>query len=1278
MFSRSKKKEDKESKEGSKEGKEEGLKVEDAVVSLVPTEAGDQKADAGAAAAADQHAAEDGKEEQADEKEKPKGKGGLLKKFKPTNVAPKALMGGVDQQERPPMERDRYWEASVSIKSFQNLTKETIKFFFVVSMEHENPKVRGKVRLLPKFTGTFTLGKGEAKTPITPVVLFDKKEFKMSYKELERHRVKVDIWEISCWTFNTYLGYKTMKLSDVARRDPNLTMLLKRKLTRKQQKEQRQRGRTVADVAQVWLTISLEEIFDFTLECDNWTLELNPRFGQFPQLKNNYSRLTFLMPKNKRSLPGQNQLASSTSSSTTAWIKKNEVGAFFWPRCGKYIFRGTRSHLTQSYFMVLIGTTSTIVNEKMEKLRPGAVGGTGGRSLMNLVSVLQISVFQGQVKNFRHFTSGDPESYVLGKLCGNIKAVARSKSLGFEEQDLKIERPQQLALVANVSNLNSNERHLVVKVKKCESLPAADAETGLSDPFLRVTWDGSSMTSPVMKQTVRPVFNQCFFFPVRIMRMTGRERRKEKEILKCELRSRNIVKIEVWDDDKQTNADYLGGCLVRISDMLQVRRKEKVNMLGRFKKAADAGEEEEEEDSEEEMQVKGGEWFLDLKDSRVFDGTKMPLTGGSVHSGVQPSIHFEVFFFPDFPSDMKWEEEEEGKEDDLWPKVKEQWDKENEVFAGEYKTKFPDSIGARPPKEGMGNYTSASLRRFPLEARNPLTMQDVPLMAFVCPIIIPEKFSFPAFLMHWVHCLMFDGSTSQQRFGLLPNGAWKHTEFFMQRRKGAPQDHAVLLCSLLLGCKKDAFVCKGTWSDGERSCEHAWVMTREEGWVTFWDPAKKQMYHMPQRYNTKAARKSHKESKKKKRNGEEGDDGEQLAIAEVEDDEDDEDGEKKTTLQWEDEVEDARIRVEDMAGLPTIGRMPKPKMRADKKKENKGEKEREEMLHRRMAEAVAPDFKLVEPSKLVDWLPYDSIEVVFNADNLWANRQNHHPACITYDLEVSSDDEAPAKESGKEKKEEKVKYKKWRPLIQADEDEKRLKDLVTASVISPNVSMQPELSGIIVENIRKDLLIEMQQNIELHRSKKGVDTIFDSGVTPTQLTEQLDQFLFIHEKFSQIDPDFPAVAELLNAYPPVNNPVQAMTMEEQMTPEEFIVRILKPSRWNNKGSPFFSAATESSNYNLDQQQRWTELFELIAEFQLQLPNFPTKRGKKFSGFPVHFNTSEADSIREYLMSDSTYRQMIDNEDEDTTYTVYCKIYPLLGGVLSVWFYIGVQETVREV
>ncbi|KAG7259875.1 hypothetical protein CRUP_025073 [Coryphaenoides rupestris] len=76
-----------------------------------------------------------------------------------------------------------------------------------------------------------------------------------------------------------------------------------------------------------------------------------------------------------------------------------------------------------------------------------------------------------------------------------------------------------------------------------------------------------------------------------------------------------------------------------------------------------------------------------------------------------------------------------------------------------------------------------------------------------------------------------------QRAPLVGGGAkqeqWCSLLAFLCRGKGDCEDHATLLCSLLLGFGLDAYVCVGTRTRGG---PHAWVLTRgTDGSITFWE-----------------------------------------------------------------------------------------------------------------------------------------------------------------------------------------------------------------------------------------------------------------------------------------------------------------------------------------------------------------------------------------------------------------------------------------------------------
>lgn len=79
---------------------------------------------------------------------------------------------------------------------------------------------------------------------------------------------------------------------------------------------------------------------------------------------------------------------------------------------------------------------------------------------------------------------------------------------------------------------------------------------------------------------------------------------------------------------------------------------------------------------------------------------------------------------------------------------------------------------------------------------------------------------------------------AQEKAPVVGSGVAKHEQWctllaFLSQGKGDCEDHATLLCSLLLGFGLDAYVCVGTKAKG---APHTWVLTRgTDGSVTFWE-----------------------------------------------------------------------------------------------------------------------------------------------------------------------------------------------------------------------------------------------------------------------------------------------------------------------------------------------------------------------------------------------------------------------------------------------------------
>merc|ERR1712217_925717 len=109
--------------------------------------------------------------------------------------------------------------------------------------------------------------------------------FKLSYKELRRHVLKLDLWRVSHFTFNSYVGVgKQLSLWDIANRDAMQRIRIQKKQTPDEEEKMRKTGGKKArapDVAIFESIITFEEEFEFRLSCENWTLEMEEEHPDF-------------------------------------------------------------------------------------------------------------------------------------------------------------------------------------------------------------------------------------------------------------------------------------------------------------------------------------------------------------------------------------------------------------------------------------------------------------------------------------------------------------------------------------------------------------------------------------------------------------------------------------------------------------------------------------------------------------------------------------------------------------------------------------------------------------------------------------------------------------------------------------------------------------------------------------------------------------------------------------------------------------------------------------
>lgn len=236
-----------------------------------------------------------------------------------------------------------------------------------------------------------------------------------------------------------------------------------------------------------------------------------------------------------------------------------------------------------------------------------------------------------------------------------------------------------------------------------------------------------------------------------------------------------------------------------------------------------------------------------------------------------------------------------------------------------------------------------------------------------------------------------------------------------------------------------------------------------------------------------------------------------------------------------------------------------------------------------------------------------------------------------------------------------------------------------------------QIRALQCANIKKGILAEVEENIRLYRTKNGLDTNF---IRSPQMLNTLEAFLKILDKWRSVDVDFDDLTPVL---------LGKSSDPSEVEVDKFIKEKLRPERWNvmpvdpvNAGaatdeekvqvrSPWVPLEECKPSYYKDQKQRYQELRKDIEKFLRDSKNIPVGRGKTMRGFPVHFSTSEPEKIREYLQNCNLFREFKDiglKKDggsvvEDVSFAVSCHVERLQGSILSVWFYIAVQEPVKD-
>jgi len=220
-------------------------------------------------------------------------------------------------------------------------------------------------------------------------------------------------------------------------------------------------------------------------------------------------------------------------------------------------------------------------------------------------------------------------------------------------------------------------------------------------------------------------------------------------------------------------------------------------------------------------------------------------------------------------------------------------------------------------------------------------------------------------------------------------------------------------------------------------------------------------------------------------------------------------------------------------------------------------------------------------------------------------------------------------------------------------DEEKLKFKI--DYIKKQVQMDPVIEAKDLVKMQTATITEMEENMRLSRRNRGLDSFFDKS---DKMVEYVDCLLDIHEKMRRLDTDKPMC--------PLWETPEAQWKEE----EKFVFKLLKGRKpFNKLGSAFQFDDT----YVRDQKTKWQELLTKVTEFIGKKPTFPSKRGKEFDGFPVHFCTADRDDVRKHLMKLEGYTKILEDTQIDTCFVVHCRMWGYLDQIPSVWLYFGMHR-----
>ena len=384
------------------------------------------------------------------------------------------------KQDKIEMEKIRRWQVKISniyitplLKMIDPFLQFTIGGNFSVAVyknkKGETYKIpsgkRGysdKTEVLENVNIQQDDGQG-GKTPFSKTIDI---EMRMSYSQINKQKLMIELWEHNNIWMNEIHSYITIPLIDIVNGNCNQSVYMMKKEPGKKKKN---------PFAIIDFNCIFQEIWDFNLYFLNWraTNILPPRKKKTPDTSN--------LPSTKIKIKFLDGLGDSMKKTSTSEIIEHSANPIWTKFDNKILFRGTTSELENNYVEISLIDTSSLFSTTLAKKEVGLKG------------LVEFETIKTEV-NLKDKDTG--ENYPV-----NIQ--------GFVTLDSKPRYRQQGQNVL----LLSYKKYLVIKIMRVESIKPAETR-GIVDSFISVEWGGMNQRTKTVKENNNPSFNEILYFPV--------------------------------------------------------------------------------------------------------------------------------------------------------------------------------------------------------------------------------------------------------------------------------------------------------------------------------------------------------------------------------------------------------------------------------------------------------------------------------------------------------------------------------------------------------------------------------------------------------------------------------------------------------------------------------------------------------------------------------------------------------------------------------------------